>query len=86
MQQHNVVVEKVLQYRIITDHYNADAIRMKMLLNSKNISFTEKTLHTEDQLRQAKVMGIKEFPTIYTKDNDPIGGLQELIHWLDQFE
>ena len=81
-----MVVEKVLQYRIITDHYNADAIRMKMLLNSKNISFTEKTLHTEDQLRQAKVMGIKEFPTIYTKDNDPIGGLQDLIHWLDQFE
>ena len=75
-----------MQYRIITDHYNADAIRMKMLLNSKNISFTEKTLHTEDQLRQAKVMGIKEFPTIYTKDNDPIGGLQDLIHWLDQFE
>ena len=81
-----MVVEKVLQYRIITDHYNADAIRMKMLLNSKGISFTEKTLHTEDQLRQAKVMGIKEFPTIYTKDNDPIGGLQDLIHWLDQFE
>lgn len=81
-----MVVEKVLQYRIITDHYNADAIRMKMLLNSKGISFTEKTLHTEDQLRQAKVMGIKEFPTIFTKDNDPIGGLTELISWLDEFE
>ena len=31
-------------------------------------------------------MGIKEFPTIFTKDNDPIGGLTELISWLDEFE
>ena len=86
MQKRHVGVEKVLRYKIITDTWNPDAIRIKMLLNSKNLSYTEKTLHNEDQIRQAKVMGVKSFPTVYTKDNDPIGGLQDLIFWLDQFE
>ena len=86
MQKHHVVVGKVLRYRIITDTYNADAVKIKMLLNAKDLPFTEKTLTTEDQLRHAKAMAIKEFPQVYTKDNDPIGGLQDLIFWLEQFE
>ena len=86
MQKHHVVVGKVLRYRIITDNYNMDAVKIKMLLNSKDIPFTEKTLMTEDQLNHARAIGIKEFPQVYTKDNEQIGGLQDLIFWLDQFE
>ena len=41
---------------------------------------------TEDQLSHARAIGIKEFPQVYTKDNEQIGGLQDLIFWLDQFE
>jgi len=86
MQQLNVVVEKVLQYKIITDHQNIDAIRMKMLLNKNNLSFTTKTLFSEDQLRHAKVVGVTKFPTVYTKSGEQIGGLEELESWINQFE
>jgi len=86
MQKHLVGVGKVLRYKIITDHYNIDAVKIKMLLNSKDLSFNEKTLTTEDQLNRAKAMGIKAFPMVYTSKNEEIGGLQDLIFWLDQFE
>ena len=86
MQKHLVGVGKVLRYKIITDHYNIDAVKVKMLLNSKDIPFTEKTLITEDQLSRAKAMGIKSFPMVYTSKNEEIGGLQDLINWLDKFE
>ena len=81
------VVEKVLQYKIITDHQNIDAIRMKMLLNKNNLSFTTKgTLFNEDQLRHAKVVGVTKFPTVFTKSGEQIGGLEELESWINQFE
>ena len=86
MQKHLVGVGKVLRYRIITDHYNIDAVKVKMLFNSKDIPFTEKTLITEDQLSRAKAMGIKSFPMVYTSKDEEIGGLQDLINWLDKFE
>ena len=35
---------------------------------------------------KAKMMGIKSFPTVYTKDNQQIGGLVELASWIEQFE
>ena len=86
MQQHNVVVEKVLQYKIITDHPNTNAIRMKLLLVRNGLSYTTKTLFDEDQKVKAKMMGIKSFPTAYTKDNEQIGGLEELESWIHHFE
>ena len=86
MQQLNVGVEKVLQYKIITDHPNTNAIRMKLLLVKNGLTYTTKTLFQEDQKVKAKMMGIKSFPTAYTSKNEPIGGLQELESWINQFE
>ena len=86
MQQLNVGVEKVLQYKIITDHPNTNAIRMKLLLVKNGLTYTTKTLFQEDQKAKAKMMGIKSFPTAYTKDNEQIGGLEELESWINQFE
>lgn len=86
MQLHNVVVEKVLQYKIITDHPNTNAIRMKLLLVKNNLSYTTKTLFKEEEKVKAKMMGIKTFPTVYTNKNEKIGGLEELESWINQFE
>ena len=86
MQQLNVVVEKVLQYKIITDHPNTNAIRMKLLLVRNNLSYTTKTLFKEEEKVKAKMMGIKSFPTAYTNKNEKIGGLEELASWIEQFE
>ena len=86
MQQRNVVVEKVLQYKIITDHPNTNAIRMKLLLVQNGLTYTTKTLFKEEEKVRAKMMGIKTFPTAYTSKNEPIGGLQELESWIEQFE
>ena len=86
MQLHNVVVEKVLQYKIITDHPNTNAIRMKLLLVQNGLTYTTKTLFKEEEKVRAKMMGIKSFPTVYTKDNQQIGGLVELASWIEQFE
>ena len=79
-------VEKVLQYKIITDHPNTNAIRMKLLLVKNNLSYTTKTLFDNDQKAKAKLMGIRSFPTAYTKDNQQIGGLEELESWITRFE
>jgi len=81
-----VVVEKVLQYKIITDHPNTNAIRMKLLLVRNGLSYTTKTLFDEDQKAKAKLMGIKSFPTVYTSKNEPIGGLEELASWIEQLK
>ena len=86
MQLHNVVVEKVLQYKIITDHPNTNAIRMKLLLVQNGLTYTTKTLFKEEEKVRAKMMGIKSFPTAYTSKNEPIGGLEELASWIEQFE
>ena len=86
MQKHNVGVEKVLQYKIITDHPNTNAIRMKLLLVKNGLTYTTKTLFKEEEKVKAKMMGIKSFPTAYTNKNEPIGGLQELESWINQFE
>ena len=79
-------VEKVLQYKIITDNPNTNAIRMKLLLVKNNLSYTTKTLFDNDQKAKAKLMGIRSFPTAYTKDNQQIGGLEELESWINRFE
>ena len=81
-----MVVEKVLQYKIITDHPNTNAIRMKLLLVRNNLSYTTKTLFKEEEKVKAKMMGIKTFPTVYTSKNEKIGGLEELESWINQFE
>ena len=81
-----MVVEKVLQYKIITDHPNTNAIRMKLLLVRNNPSYTTKTLFKEEEKVKARMMGIKTFPTVYTSKNEPIGGLEELASWIEQFE
>ena len=81
-----MVVEKVLQYKIITDHPNTNAIRMKLLLVRNNLSYTTKTLFKEEEKVKAKMMGIKTFPTVYTSKNEKIGGLEELASWINQFE
>ena len=81
-----MVVEKVLQYKIITDHPNTNAIRMKLLLVRNNLSYTTKTLFKEEEKVKARMMGIKTFPTVYTSKNEPIGGLEELASWIEQFE
>jgi len=81
-----VVVEKVLQYKIITDHPNTNAIRMKLLLVRNNLSYTTKTLFKEEEKVKARMMGIKTFPTVYTNKNEKIGGLVELESWINQFE
>lgn len=81
-----MVVEKVLQYKIITDHPNTNAIRMKLLLVRNNLSYTTKTLFKEEEKVKAKMMGIKTFPTVYTNKNEKIGGLEELESWINQFE
>ena len=81
-----MVVEKVLQYKIITDHPNTNAIRMKLLLVRNNLSYTTKTLFKEEEKVKAKMMGIKTFPTVYTNKNEKIGGLEELASWIEQFE
>ena len=86
MQLHNVVVEKVLQYKIITDHPNTNAIRMKLLLVKNNLSYTTKTLFKEEEKVKARMMGIKTFPTVYTNKNEKIGGLEELASWIERFE
>ena len=81
-----MVVEKVLQYKIITDHPNTNAIRMKLLLVRNNLSYTSKTLFKEEEKVKARMMGIKTFPTVYTSKNEKIGGLEELASWIEQFE
>lgn len=81
-----MVVEKVLQYKIITDHPNTNAIRMKLLLVRNNLSYTTKTLFKEEEKVKARMMGIKTFPTVYTNKNEKIGGLEELESWINQFE
>ena len=81
-----MVVEKVLQYKIITDHPNTNAIRMKLLLVKNNLSYTTKTLFKEEEKVKARMMGIKTFPTVYTNKNEKIGGLVELESWINQFE
>ena len=81
-----MVVEKVLQYKIITDHPNTNAIRMKLLLVRNNLSYTTKTLFKEEEKVKAKMMGIKTFPTVYTSKNEKIGGLEELASSIEQFE
>ena len=79
-------VEKVLQYKIITDHPNTNAIRMKLLLVKNGLSYTTKILFKEEEKIRAKMMGIKSVPTVYTNDNQQIGGLVELASWIEQFE
>jgi hypothetical protein len=59
---------------------------MKLLLVRNGLSYTTKTLFDEDQKAKAKLMGIKSFPTAYTSKNEPIGGLEELASWIEQFE
>ena len=81
-----MVVEKVLQYKIITDHPNTNAIRMKLLLVQNGLAYTTKTLFKEEEKVKAKMMGIKTFPTVYTSKNEKIGGLEELESWINQFE
>ena len=81
-----MVVEKVLQYKIITDHPNTNAIRMKLLLVRNNLSYTTKTLFKEEEKVKARMMGIKTFPTVYTSKHEKIGGLEELASWIEQFE
>ena len=81
-----MVVEKVLQYKIITDYPNTNAIRMKLLLVQNGLTYTTKTLFKEEEKAKAKTMGIRSFPTAYTKDNQQIGGLEELESWINQFE
>lgn len=81
-----MVVEKVLQYKIITDHPNTNAIRMKLLLVKNNLSYTTKTLFKEEEKVKARMMGIKTFPTVYTNKNEKIGGLEELASWIERFE
>ena len=75
-----------MQYKIITDHPNTNAIRMKLLLVRNNLSYTTKTLFKEEEKVKAKMMGIKTFPTVYTSKNEKIGGLEELESWINQFE
>jgi len=75
-----------LQYKIITDHPNTNAIRMKLLLVRNNLSYTTKTLFKEEEKVKARMMGIKTFPTVYTNKNEKIGGLVELESWINQFE
>tara|TARA_E500000318_G_C3409058_1_gene152842 strand:- start:62 stop:301 length:240 start_codon:yes stop_codon:yes gene_type:complete len=79
-------VEKVLQYKIITDYPNTNAIRMKLLLVQNGLTYTTKTLFKEEEKTKAKTMGIRNFPTAYTKDNQQIGGLEELESWINQFK
>ena len=81
-----MVVEKVLQYKIITDYPNTNAIRMKLLLVQNGLTYTTKTLFKEEEKVKAKTMGIRSFPTAYTKDNQQIGGLEELESWINQFK
>ena len=81
-----MVVEKVLQYKIITDHPNTNAIRMKLLLVRNNLSYTTKTLFKEEEKVKARMMGIKTFPTVYTSKDEKIGGLEELASWIERFE
>ena len=81
-----MVVEKVLQYKIITDYPNTNAIRMKLLLVQNGLTYTTKTLFKEEEKTKAKMMGIRSFPTAYTKDNQQIGGLEELESWINQFK
>ena len=81
-----MVVEKVLQYKIITDHPNTNAIRMKLLLVQNGLTYTTRTLFKDEEKVKAKMMRIKSFPTVYTKDNQQIGGLVELASWIEQFE
>jgi len=75
-----------LQYKIITDHPNTNAIRMKLLLVKNNLSYTTKTLFKEEEKVKARMMGIKTFPTVYTNKNEKIGGLEELASWIERFE
>ena len=81
-----MVVEKVLQYKIITDHPNTNAIRMKLLLVQNGLTYTTKTLFKEEEKVKARKMGIKTFPTVNTRKKEPIGGLEELATWIEQFE
>ena len=81
-----MVVEKVLQYKIITDHPNTNAIRMKLMLVKNGLTYTTKTLFKEEEKVKARMMGIKTFPTVYTNKNEKIGGLEELASWIERFE
>ncbi len=75
-----------MQYKIITDYPNTNAIRMKLLLVQNGLTYTTKTLFKEEEKAKAKMMGIRSFPTAYTKDNQQIGGLEELESWINQFK
>ena len=59
---------------------------MKLLLVRNNLTYTTKTLFKEEEKVKARMMGIKTFPTVYTSNNEKIGGLEELASWIEQFE
>ena len=87
MQKHHVVVEKVLRYRILTEPYNTDGIRAKILLNRFNLPYEEKVMRDPDAKRIAKVTyGISTYPAIFNERNDFIGGYADLENWVLDFE
>ena len=83
MQQHNVDVEKVLQYKIFTMDRCVYCIRAKMLLNKHGIPFKEKHLIGEDLQRFKNVTKFTTLPQIYDGNENHIGGYDELYLQLE---
>ena len=72
-----MVVEKVLQYKIITDHPNTNAIR-EVVISTKWFDIYNQDTFQRRRKSKSKDDGNKSFPTVYTSKDEMIGGLEEL--------
>ena len=80
MQLHNVVVEKVLPYRIYTMERCIFCTKSKMLLNKHGIDFEE--THLDGNRLENFKKQFTTLPQIYDDEENHIGGYQDLYHLL----
>ena len=84
MQQRNVGVEKVLQYKIFTMDNCIFCVRAKMLFNKHGASYTEKRLSGEELNRFKQTTKCDTLPQIYDANSKRIGGYTELCEHFSQ--
>ena len=84
MQRLLVVVEKVLQYKILTIKDCIYCVRAKMLCNQFGVEYQEKRITDEKEMDWLKRQGFKTFPIIYDSKENYIGGYLEFADYLHE--
>ena len=84
MQKLLVVVEKVLQYKILTIKDCIYCVRAKMLCNQYGVGYQEKRITDEKEIDWLKRQGFKTFPIIYDSKDNHIGGYLEFMEYLHE--